>query len=162
MRNTTGIVTDADLAVLSWTEWRPRTLVQVMSPELDEAALHRIAEGLRVIDEGAWKTLYATAERHELPRDNLTPILREAPPNISGDSFFLMRPVLRRVGPPCAAVVVGDSAAVLADVREGPEVAASSRSSGTRGERRRSSRGLSRPGRRSLARGVDPFGPGAS
>jgi hypothetical protein len=122
VRGTTGIVTDADLAVLSWIE-RPGTLVQIMSPELDEAALRRIAEGLRVIDEGAWKALYATAERHELPRDNLTPIPGEAPPNISGDSFLLVRPVLRRVGPPCAAVVVGHSAAVLPEVREGEEVA---------------------------------------
>lgn len=122
VRGTTGIAVDVDVTFLTWIE-RPGTLVQVMSPELGESAVLEIAEGLRRIDEGEWKRLYATAERHELPRENPLPAPGEPPAEISGDSFFHLHPVLKRSDPPCSAQSPAPPAVVLRQLSAGAEVA---------------------------------------
>lgn len=122
VRGTTGIAVDVDVTFLSWIE-RPGTLVQVMSPELGESALLEIAEGLRTIDEEEWKDLYATAERHELPRENASPVPGEPPTRISGESFFHLHPVLNRSDPPCSGQPPAPPAVVLRQLSAGVEVA---------------------------------------
>lgn len=94
-----------------------------MSPDLGESDLLEIAEGLRTIDEQEWKDLYATAERHELPRENALPVPGGPPATISGDSFFHFHPVLDRSDPPCSAQSPPPPAVVLRQLSAGAEVA---------------------------------------
>lgn len=121
VRGTTAVFSDRDGSMLTWIE-RPDTVVSVMSPELDEATLRRIAEGLQRIEEPEWRRLYASAERHE-PSQGIPPVPAAGPAEPASEaSFFSVRPVLARSEPPCASEPPGPSP-VMTEVHAGVPVA---------------------------------------
>lgn len=108
VRGKTAIFVDRSHRQLAWIE-RPGVVVTVDAEGLSEKEMVAIAEGLRPVDEAAWRAL--TLRASPVGGQTVT---------VSSTEAFAMQPVLARLAPPCATQAAGP---MVAERKGGRDVA---------------------------------------
>lgn len=123
VRGVTGIYWDRGDAELMWIE-RPGVVVSVHGTGLPEKDLFAIAQGLRPVDEPAWRQLRAGVQQPAgSPPSRILEPLGVAKVLTPANSFFVIAPVDGQSLPPCRPDPSAPSVLVVAQAVGGQEVA---------------------------------------
>jgi len=124
VRATMGVYSSSPDSALTWLE-RPGVVVTMQGVGIAERDLLAIAENLRPIDEAGWKALMSQMGQagNGAPPSRFVTALGPVKVLTGANRYFVIRPVEQRLFPPCAAGPSRPSAEVVAETRDGREVA---------------------------------------